>query len=122
MDEHESVRLTYHIGIPEPAQYFEEAVIKEACRLAGGCTVSRDIGYWIAGAEEAKYRYSGPLGEEMALTIVITVPDHAALRTADCMQSCICQEARSKDIYSDWVHVEWERVSTRHFSILKERP
>ena len=121
-DKHQSVRLTWRIGLKRPEWYFEEPIIKEACRLGGGCSVQREIGYWIEGADVPQFRYAGPVENEFCFTLTMTVPDHTALRVVDCMQSCICQEARSKGIDTDWVHMEWERVTTRHFSIKKERP
>jgi len=121
-DEHQSVRITWRIGLESPSFDFEEPVIKEACRLGGGCSVTREIGYWIEGSDVPQFRYSGPVDREFCLTLIMTVPEHTASRVMECMQSAIAQEARAKGISTDWVHVEWERVTTRHFSIKKVRP
>lgn len=115
-------RLTFYIGLKEPSWHFEEPVIKEACRLAGGCTVAREIGYWIEGADVPQFRYAGPVEDEYCFSLTMTMPTHTAQRVYECLRSAICQEARAKGIDTNWVHVEEEKVQTRHFSIKERRP
>jgi hypothetical protein len=116
------IQLTYYIGLKYPAWNFEEPVIKEACRLAGGCTVSRSIGYWIESASVPQFRYAGPVDEELCFKLEVSVPIHDAKRVHECMRSCIAQEAKHRGIDTNWVHVTRLYVETLHFSVDEVRP
>ena len=109
--------LTFSIGVESPIHAFEQAVIKEACALAGGCTVSRQIGYWVEGGEYPDTRYAGPHEEEFCfrLEIMCMSPDAQALYK--CMRACIQQVARKLRMDIDWVQVTLTEAHSLNFSV-----
>ena len=111
------IEFNYYIGLDEPSWQFEEPVIKEASRLAGGCTVQRSIGYWIEGADEPQVRYAGPLDEEFCFHLQFSVPKIEKARINVLMRSCIRQCAHRWGKAINWVHVTTHEVNTDHFQI-----
>jgi hypothetical protein len=109
--------LTFSIGLKRPVFAFEDAVIKEACAQAGGCTVSRMIGYWIEGGEYPDTRYTGPYDEEFCFRIEIMclVSDCKAIYQG--MRACIRQVARKYDLNIDWVQVTRHEAMSLNFSV-----
>jgi hypothetical protein len=79
--------------------------------------VSRDNGYWIAGAEDAKYVYDGPVGDELCFKLEVSVPTFKASDVHEQMQDTICKQAVRYDIATNWVHVTALEVEVLHFSI-----
>jgi len=109
--------LTFSIGLPGPSWRFEEAVVKEVCALAGGCTVSRMLGYWMEDAEYPRHRYAGPQSEEFCFRVEIMVELHKVEHVYNTVRCCIQQEARKWEVDTDWVHVTEADCTFRNFSV-----
>ncbi len=111
------IEFNYYIGLDFPVWDFQEPVIKEASRLAGGCTVQVSTGYWIEGADVPQTRYSGALKEEFCFHLQFSVPKIEKSRIIYLMRSCIrqCAVRWGKEI--NWVHVTTHEVSEHHFQV-----
>lgn len=111
------IEFNYYIGLQGGAWAFEDPVIREASRLAGGCTVTRSVGYWVEGAEVPQVRYAGHLGHENCFHLQFSVTSHRLMEVNYTMRACIRQEARKHGTEIDWVHVTTHEVDEHHFQI-----
>ena len=113
--------LTFTIGLPEPMFRFEDPVIKEVCALAGGCTVTRSIGYWMEDAVVPKVRYTGPNSEEFCLRIEVMCETVSVKSIKRNVCSCIKWEARRLGLDIDLVHITEHPVNFTCFSVTEAR-
>jgi hypothetical protein len=113
--------LTFSIGLTMPHDgtlyNFECAVIKETCARAGGCTVSRNVGYWVAGGEYPDTRYTGPHKEERCFRLEVMCLGVTAPRIYRAIRACIQQEARRLGLDIDWVQVTVHDAVSLNFSV-----
>lgn len=111
------VNLTFCISLDDTHRDFQEAVISEACHLAGGCTVTYGQGYWIEGAEQPQFTYDGHVEAECVVRIEMLLYEHAEMRVYESMRSCIAGIARRFNVPINWVHVVRVQVKAMHFNV-----
>jgi len=112
--------LTYYIGMSRRRPEFWDYVTKEACLVAGGCTVNSAEGHWVVGAHETQEMYHGCTERELSMQIEIVVPADDANRVRQHMKYAIIYAATEYDVDIDWVHVTSQIVNTHHFSIAED--
>lgn len=111
------VEFNFYMGLDGPQPSFETAVIEEASRLVGGCTVTFNEGYWIEGAEHAQSRYAGHLISERCFHLQFSVVPIRKLEINYIMRCCIRQEALKHGLDIGWVHVTTHTINAHHFQI-----
>lgn len=113
------IEFNYYIALKGGTPLaFEDAIVKEASRISGGCTVSRAVGYWIEGAHKPQLRYMGGLEQEFCFHLQMAAETHRAMEINYTMRACIRQEARKHQVDIDWVHVTTHDVKEHHFQII----
>lgn len=111
------INLSFYMGSEYRHASFEDEIASEACRLAGGCTVSNHTGYWNKGAESPQFVYEGEKEIEYCLKIELLVFEHSVDRIYSYMRASIAQAARRYIPSMRWVHVTRCPVDALHFDI-----
>lgn len=111
----EQVELRFYIGYPEYHKAFEDAVIKVASMLCGGCFVGEGRGYWTEDGAEHKGIFDGEVQEEHTFHLVLSCEVHKLDAVYDVMKRGIKQLVQKYGVATNWVHVQKTEFTGMHF-------
>lgn len=113
----EQTELKFFVGYPQFNSKFEQAVIRAASALCGGCYVGRGAGYWTEDGADHKEHFQGELIKEHTFHLVLSCENHKVDRVYATMRAVIAANADFYSIETDWVHVQRTEFIGMHFSV-----